>query len=54
MFKRLLSETMKEHQYENEDLKEYFLETEHNKKRLLETDPYEITEDSFLNLEEFN
>ena len=54
MFKSLLSETMKKHQYENEDLKEYFLETEHNTKLLLQTDPNEITEDSFLNVEELN
>ena len=45
---------MKEHQYENEDLKDYFLETEHKTKLLLETDPNEITEDSFLNVIEFN
>ena len=54
MFKSLLSETMTEHQYENEDLQRHFLETEQKAKLLLETDPNEITEDIFLNVEEFN
>ena len=54
MFKSLLSETMKEHQYQNEDLQMYFLETEQQTKHLLEADPNEITEDNFLNVEEFN
>ena len=54
MFKSLLSETMKEHQYENEELQMHFLETDQNTKHLLEADPNEITEDNFLNVEEFN
>ena len=54
MFKSLLSETMTERQYENEDLQRHFLETEQKAKLLLETDPNEITEDIFLNVEEFN
>ena len=54
MFKSLLSETMKEHQYENEYLQRHFVETEQNTKFLLETYPKEITEDIFLIVEEFN
>ena len=55
MFKSLLSETMIEHQYENEDLHKHFLETEQNTKRLIETEPKEITaEKIFLKVEEFN
>ena len=52
-FKSLLSETMKEHQYENENLQSNFLETEQNTKLLLEANPNEITEDIFLSIEEF-
>ena len=53
-FKSLLSETMIEHQYENEDLQKHF-ETEQNTKRLIETEPKEITaEKIFLKVEEFN
>ena len=55
MFKNLLSETMIEHQYENEDLQKHFLETEQNTKHLSETDPKEITaENIFSKVEEFN
>ena len=53
MFKSLLRETLKEHQYENEDLQMHFRETEQKTKHLLEADPNEITEDIFLNVEEF-
>ena len=53
MFKNLLIEPMKEHQYENEDLQMHFLETEQKTKHLLEADANEITEDNFLNVEEF-
>ena len=35
MFKSLLSETMIEHKYENEDLQKHFLETEKTTKRLI-------------------
>ena len=55
MFKSLLSETMIEHQYENEDLQKHFLETEQNTKCLIETEPKELTaEKIFLKVEEFN
>ena len=54
MFKNLLSERMKEHQYENEDLQRHFLYTEQKTKLLLEADPNETTEDIFLSVEEFN
>ena len=54
MFESLLSETMKEHQYENEELQMHFFETEQKTKHLLEADSNEITEDNFLNVEEFN
>ena len=55
MFKSLLSETMIEHQYENEDLQKRFLETEKNTKNLSETNPKEITAKIiFLKVEEFN
>ena len=54
MFKSLLSETMIEHQYENEDLQKLFFETELNTKPLSEADPNEITaEIIFLKVEEF-
>ena len=43
MFKSLMSETMKEHQYENEVLQMHFLETVQKTKHLLEADPNEIT-----------
>ena len=36
-----------------ENLKQSLLETEHNTTLLLETDPNYITEDNFLNVEEF-
>ena len=54
MFNSLLSETMKEHQYENEDLQRHFLDTEQKTKLLLEADPNEKTEDIFLSVEGFN
>ena len=56
MFKGLPSETMIEHQYENEDLQKHFLETEKKTtKHLSETDPKEITaEIIFLKVEDFN
>ena len=55
IFKVLLSETMIEHQYENEELQKHFLETEQNTKHLSETDPKEINaEIIFLKFEEFN
>ena len=54
MFKSLLSETMKKHQYENEDLQRHFFDTEQKTKLLLEADPNETTEDSFLSVEKFN
>ena len=54
MFKSLLSESMKEHQYKNEDIQRHFLETEQTTKPLLETNPEEIIEYIFLNVEEFN
>ena len=54
MFKSLLSETMIEHQYENEDLQKHFFETEQNTKHLSETDPKKITAEIILKVEEFN
>ena len=54
MFKILLSETMKEHQDQNEDLERHFLKTEQKTKFLLKTDRNETTEDIFLSVEEFN
>ena len=54
MFKSLLSETKKEHQYENEDLQRHFLDTEQNTELPLEADPNETTEDIFLSVEVFN
>ena len=54
MFKSLLSETMNEHQNENQDLQRHFPETEQNTKLLLENDPKDITEDMFLIVEGFN
>ena len=53
MFKSLLSETIKEHQYEIEYLQRHFLETEQKTKLLLEANPNEITKDIFLSVEEF-
>ena len=49
----LLSQAMKEHQYENDDLQLFFLETENNTKLLLESRPNEITQDCSLNVETF-
>ena len=54
MFKSLLSETIKEHQYEYENLQRHFLETQQKTKFLLEANPNEITEDFFLSVEEFD
>ena len=54
MFKSLLSETMKDYQYENEYLQIHFLETEQKTNYLLEADPNKITADNFLNVEDFN
>ena len=51
MFKNLLSETIEEHQYDNEDLQKHFLETEQKTKLSLEADPNETPEDIFLSVE---